>query len=381
LKNIWREATTTGIIKKLQTAQRSRMPEYHHILVTGGAGFAGSRLALRLKQAMPGARVSVLDNLKRRGSELNLTILQDAGIEFIHGDIRSLEDLLAIQPAPDLIVECSAEASVLAGYGGSPEYLIRTNLLGCFHCLELARRSQADFIFVSTSRVYPIETLNGLPYREDETRYSLTAEQTVPGASEHGVSERLPLDGVRSLYGMTKLAGELMVQEYAEAYGLRYVINRCGLLTGPGQMAKSDQGVVALWVAAHHFGRRLRYIGFGGEGKQVRDFLHIDDFGDLMLDQLDHFDLYGGRAWNVGGGSPFSLSLQEMTAVCREVTGKSIPVETDTSNRPADIRIYISDSRAVQAVRGWQPKRDAVATISDIHEWMVREQTRLSYVL
>jgi CDP-paratose 2-epimerase len=146
-------------------------------------------------------------------------------------------------------------------------------------------------------------------------------------------------------------------------------------------MAKSDQGVVALWVAAHHFGRRLRYIGYGGEGKQVRDFLHIDDFGDLVLDQLNHMDVYGGRAWNVGGGAEFSLSLQEMTAVCREVTGKSIPVETDTSNRPADLRIYISDARAVQAVRGWQPRRDARATISDIHEWMAREQTRLAYVL
>jgi CDP-paratose 2-epimerase len=357
------------------------MPEYRHILVTGGAGFVGSRLALRLKQVIPAARVLAFDNLRRRGSELNLTSLQDGGVEFVHGDIRNIEDLLAIQPAPDLIVECSAEASVLAGYGGSPEYLIRTNLLGCFHCLELARRCKADFFFVSTSRVYPIETLNGLAYREDDTRFSLTDEQPFPGASAHGISERLPLDGARSLYGMTKLAGELMVHEYGEAYGLRYIIDRCGLLTGPGQMAKSDQGVVALWVAAHHFRRRLRYIGFGGTGKQVRDFLHIDDFADLVLDQLENFDLYRGGPWNVGGGAPLSLSLVELTALCREVTGNRIPVEPDTSDRPADVRIYISDARSVRTVRGWTPRRDAASTISDIHSWIRAEEGRLAYVL
>jgi CDP-paratose 2-epimerase len=178
---------------------------------------------------------------------------------------------------------------VLAGYGGSPEYLIHTNLTGCFHCLEIARRAKADFLFVSTSRVYPVALINSLAWDETETRYALRTEQTLPGASQQGIREDFPLDGARSLYGMTKLAGELMVTEYGDAYGVRFVIDRCGLLTGPWQMAKSDQGVIALWVAAHAFNRSLKYIGFGGSGKQVRDFLHIDDFCDLVLDQIVHF--------------------------------------------------------------------------------------------
>ncbi|SRR5260221_10458941 len=122
------------------------------------------------------------------------------------------------------------------------------------------RRAKADFLFVSTSRGYPYRLLNQLAFVEEESRFSLAAGQSVAGSSAAGVSEAFPLEGSRSLYGTTKLAAELMVEEYADAYGFRFLIHRCGTLTGPGQMGKSDQGVFALWMAAHYFRNPLSYI-------------------------------------------------------------------------------------------------------------------------
>jgi CDP-paratose 2-epimerase len=354
---------------------------YSHILVTGGAGFVGCALALALKQAASGAKVTAFDNLRRRGSELNLRRLRKAEIAFIHGDVRSPGDLESLPDPPDLIVECSAEPSAQAGYGGSPEYLIQTNLLGCFHCLELARRHRADFLLLSSSRVYPYGTINTLAYVEEETRYSLCGNQSVPGACEHGISERFPLEGARSLYGMSKLAAELMVEEYADAYGLRTIINRCGLLTGPGQMAKSDQGVLGLWVAAHYFGRPLEYIGFEGSGKQVRDFLHVGDLADLILEQLRNWDTWRGRTLNIGGGRSNSLSLLECTDLCRLITGRSIPITANPQGRPADPRIYISDMRQAQALTAWRPRRNAEITLSEIFEWIRTEEGVLRGIL
>lgn len=354
---------------------------YSNILVTGGAGFVGCALALALKQAAFGAQVMAFDNLRRRGSELNLRRLQEAEIAFVHGDVRSPGDLESLAEGPDLIVECSAEPSAQAGYGSSPEYLIHTNLLGCFHCLELARRHRADFLLLSSSRVYPYGTINRLAYVEEETRYGLCANQSVPGASEHGISEQFPLEGARSLYGMTKLAAELMVEEYADAYGLRTIINRCGLLTGPGQMAKSDQGVLGLWVAAHYFGRPLEYIGFHASGKQVRDFLHVADLADLILEQLSNWDTWRGRTMNIGGSRSNSLSLLECTDLCRRITGRSILITPNPRPRPADPRIYISDTRQAQALTGWRPRRNAETTLGEIFEWIRLEEGALRGIL
>jgi len=152
---------------------------YKNTLVTGGAGFAGSALCIALKKRFPEMEVTALDNLKRRGSELNLPRLKTAGVKFVHGDIRELSDLTGLQPAPDLIIECSAEPSAQAGYGGSPDYLIRTNLTGCYHCLELARLAKADFIFLSTSRVYPYRVLNDIVWEENGSRFTVAA---MPGS-------------------------------------------------------------------------------------------------------------------------------------------------------------------------------------------------------
>ena len=354
---------------------------YRHILVTGGAGFVGCALALALREAAFGAKVTAFDNLRRRGSELNLRRLREAEVAFVHGDVRSPGDLDALAEPPDLILECSAEPSAQAGYGGSPEYLIQTNLHGCFHCLELARRYRADFLLLSSSRVYPYGTINRLAFVEEETRYSLCGEQPVPGASEHGISERFPLEGARSLYGMTKLAAELMVEEYADAYGLRTIVNRCGLLTGPGQMAKSDQGVLGLWVAAHYFGRPLEYIGFHGTGKQVRDFLHVADLADLILEQLRNWDTWRGRMLNIGGGRSHSLSLVECTGWCRRITGRSIPITGNPQGRPADPRIYISDTRKTEELTDWRPRRNAETTLGEIFEWIRAEEGALRGIL
>lgn len=353
---------------------------HNRILITGGAGFVGSSLAIALKKS-GSHTVIALDNLRRRGSELNLDRLRAAGVLFVQGDIRCYEDLASLGEPPDLIVECSAEPSVLAGYGDSPEYLIRTNLVGCFHCLELARRAHADFVFVSTSRVYPYHQLNKLRHVEQETRFTLTDHQEFAGASALGISEEFPLEGARSLYGMTKLASELMVEEYADAYGMRFVMNRCGLLTGPWQMAKSDQGVIALWMAAHCYGKALSYIGFGGTGKQVRDFLHIDDFCELIVDQVSHFEQYAGRRFNVGGGIACSLSLLEATRLCREISGNAPAIAASAAQRPADVRIYLTDHRRVSAVRGWRPKRDARTTLADIEAWLRSEEPRIRPVI
>jgi CDP-paratose 2-epimerase len=175
-------------------------------LITGGAGFVGSSLAIRLKRDYENIRVISLDNLRRRGSELNINRLKEHGVEFIHGDIRNKEDLCSLGRV-DCIIECSAEPSVLESYN-SPEYVTNTNLVGVLNCLEIARRYQADFMFLSTSRVYPINVINSLNYIEKETRYELVDNQPVVGVSSAGYTEDFPLQGIRSLYGATKLASE-----------------------------------------------------------------------------------------------------------------------------------------------------------------------------
>ena len=346
------------------------------ILVTGGAGFVGSSLALGLAQRHPNWRITVLDNLKRRGSELNLPRLKQAGVRFVHGDIRTVEDLASESLETDVIVECSAEPSVLAGYS-SPSYVLQTNLVGTINCLELARQTEADFIFLSTSRVYPISYLNELRYLETETRFQLADQQTLPGVSLKGISEEFPLDKPRSLYGASKLAAELVIAEYGDAYGLRTVVNRCGVITGPWQMGKVDQGVFALWVACHYFQEPLQYVGYGGTGKQVRDLLHVADLLDLIDLQIHDLENLKGQTFNVGGGVYSTLSLYETTKLCQKITGNHIPITPVATTRTGDVPIFITDSTKVVTFTGWQPKRDAKTTLIEIYEWIRQFEQQL----
>jgi len=355
---------------------------YRTILITGGAGFVGSNLALKLKAVYPEVTVLAFDNLKRRGSELNIPRLKEQGVEFIHGDIRNKSDLQDIEKKIDLLIECSAEPSVLAGINGSPDYLIDTNLTGTINCLELARKNQAHVIFLSTSRVYPINEIEKLKFKESETRFEWEDNQDFPGASSKGVSEDFPLGKTRSLYGATKLCSEFIFQEYMETYGLRGVINRCGVITGPWQMGKIDQGVIVLWMARHFWKNKpLSYIGYGGEGKQVRDFIHIDDIFEAVKLQIEDIDRYNGEVYNIGGGRENSLSLQEMTHLCEEITGNKIFIEQVKENRPNDVRIYVSDSQKFKNISGWRCQKDAKQTFTEIYEWIKENEKDLKNIL
>jgi CDP-paratose 2-epimerase len=228
----------------------------------------------------------------------------------------------------------------------------------------------ADFIFLSTSRVYPIAYLNFLQFTEADTRFQLLEEQLLPGASFEGISEDFPLDKPRSLYGTTKLASELLIAEYAEAYGLRTLVNRCGVLTGPWQMGKVDQGVFALWMAFHYFQKPLKYIDYGGTGKQVRDFLHILDLLELIDIQIQNLETLKGQTFNVGGGIANTLSLYETTQLCQEITGNQIPITPVPETRIGDVPLFVTDSRKVMAQTGWKPSRNARVTLTEIYDWI-----------
>jgi CDP-paratose 2-epimerase len=355
-------------------------PRARRVLITGGAGFIGGSLAVGLAQRHPDWELLALDNLHRRGSELNLPRLREVGVGFHHGDVRELEDLLEVGEI-DAIVECSAEPSVMAGVGGSPDYLVQSNLIGAYNCLELARRRGAQMIFLSTSRVYPVAALEGLAYREEEQRLELEDCQPLTGASARGIAEHFPLEGARTLYGATKLAAELLVSEYAATYGVSAVVDRCGVIAGPWQMGKVDQGVFTYWMLAHHFDRPLAYIGFGGSGKQVRDLLHVDDLLDLVEQQVEQPEHWAGATVNVGGGRAVSLSLRETTELCREITGRKLDVRSAGEDRPGDIPIYLSDCTRLHDMTAWRPRRGAQTILADIHAWIVEHESALATAL
>lgn len=350
------------------------------ILVCGGAGFVGSAICMYFRVKYPHYKITAFDNLRRRGSELNISKLAQEGISFIHGDIRNIEDLESVASF-DVMIDASAEPSVLAGLDSNPNYVIQNNLIGTINCLQICLNHKAKFILMSTSRVYPIDKIENAEFVELDTRFSFSKNQKEAGISKEGISEKLDIWGPRSFYGATKLSSELFVLEYSAFYGIQSAITRFGVIAGPGQLGKTDQGVVTLWVAKHYFQKSLSYIGYGGEGKQVRDILHIDDATKLIDLQVHQTDLFEQKVYNAGGGSGNSLSLQEMTKLCQEITGHTIPIDQIAQTRPADLRIYITDNAMITKDTGWRPKKNTVEILTDIYTWIKTNEASLKPIL
>lgn len=339
------------------------------VVITGGAGFVGGNLAVKLKESFEDLEVVTLDNLHREGSQYHLERLEKAGVKIIRGDVRSMEDLVSLGSF-DFLIECSAEPSVLAGTNSSVDYLIRTNLHGATNCLEICRQRQAGIIFLSSSRVYPYGPLQELKYSSTGTRFELLPGQHFPGVTAAGISETFPMEGARSLYGASKYAAEIILGDYRETFDLPVIINRCGVIAGPWQFGRVDQGIVTYWLASHINNRALKYIGFDCSGSQVRDILHVEDLFQLIKMQLQQPALFQEGVFNIGGGRDFSISLCELTDLCQAITGVSVPIGKDPNPRYADIPIYISDNTKINSVCGWEPAKSVKTTVEETFEWI-----------
>jgi CDP-paratose 2-epimerase len=311
---------------------------------------------------------------------LALARLATGGVQFRHGDLRQPADLFDVG-AVDLILDCAAEPSVRSGYGEGLRYLYDTNLTGTLNTLELARQHGADFVFLSTSRIYPMGGLRALPLTEGESRLDVAAGEKGAGWSAAGIAEDFPLPGARSFYGATKLASELLIAEYTQGFGLRALVNRCGVIAGPWQMGKVDQGFFVLWVARHFFRGPLGYQGYGGRGVQVRDVLAADDLAQLLWAQLNRMEELSGQTFNVGGGRANSVSLRELTGLCETRTGVSLALASQPTTHPADVPWYIADNAAVTAATTWSPRTTVPQLLDHVLAWLEDNGERLRPLL
>jgi len=352
------------------------------ILITGGAGFVGSDLAVRLSEQ--NHRVVVMDNLVRRGSESNLEKLAHHGVTFVHGDVRNPEDFLNLPRGIEFVCDTSAQPSVVSGYS-NPLFDISNNSLGVIRVLEFVRERGCPLIFFSSNRVYVADRLVNLPRRETATRieWDLQTWKQIPAESRprgfdplHGVSEEFAVDGgQRSIYGLSKLIADLACQEYAHAFDIPIVVNRFGVIAGTGQFAKLDQGWVVWWAIAHYFRLPLKYIGWNG--KQVRDILFLEDVCDLVELQINQIDRFRGDVFNLGGGAANSLSLREGTSLLEGKLGHGTTITAEESVRKADLPIYYTDNRKASKALNWQPTVGIDQGFDRILAWIRDNQATL----
>jgi CDP-paratose 2-epimerase len=337
------------------------------LLITGVCGFVGSTVALGLREGWPDWEIVGLDNFVRPGSETNRARLKQRGIKLLHADIRNPSDLETIAQC-DWVLDGAANPSVLAGVDGktSSRQLLEHNLFGTINLLELARNWRAGFLMLSTSRVYSIRPLAAIPVRADGDRFSPSiAKPHVPGLSEQGVAEDFPAEPPLSLYGSTKRASEILALEYGEAFNLPVFINRCGVLAGPGQFGKIDQGIFSFWIHSWRARRPLKYIGFEGTGFQVRDCLHAGDLVPLLAKQIQKRPAEVPRIVNVSGGLGQSASLKQLSAWCEQRLGWH-DVAPNKEPRPFDVPWLVLDSSLAKQTWDWTPQTSLEATWNEI---------------
>lgn len=326
------------------------------ILITGICGFAGSAVAEALLERREGLSLTGIDNLQRPGSEINRIRLRQQGVKFIHGDIRVASDFESL-PAADWVIDAAANPSVLAGlqHTFSSRQLFEHNLASLVNVLEYCKVHRAGMLLLSSSRVYSMRALLSLPLKQTADAFQLDANADLPhGVTARGIGAEFSTRAPISLYGATKLACETMALEYGEAFQFPVWIDRCGLLAGPGQFGTPEQGICAYWINAHLRRRPMKYIGFDGTGKQVRDGLHPRDLAALLDVQMRQDRSGGQRIYTVGGGLQNAISLARLTAWCDARFGAH-PVDADLHERPYDIPWVVMDNTDCERHFGWLP--------------------------
>lgn len=348
------------------------------ILITGGSGFVGFNLLLYLKSKYLNFELIAIDNLQRRGSEINLKKIAELNIKFFHIDLKNKDEIVSIDKV-DLIIHCASDSSVLSGITNSSSQLLSTNLVASINLFEIASKWNAKLIFFSSNRIYPSTTLSKLNYKVTNSRFELEKDQIIKGVSLQGVNENFNIEGSKTFYGASKYCCELLLKEYSEYKNLDFIINRFGVISGPGQLGKFSQGVISFWLKSILLNKELNYIGYGGQGHQVRDALHINDVCRIVDMQIIKFDDYANNTFNIGGGSNNSFSLSELTKLCENISGKKANVLSQIENRPGDIPIYFTDNKKIQLIGDWKPTKSIENIIEDLFNWYKKEPEFLNH--
>jgi CDP-paratose 2-epimerase len=330
-------------------------------LITGGAGFIGCNLVHRLLRR--GERVTVYDNLSRRGTEDNVAWLRgqhgSRSFRLVVGDVRDAESLADAAQGIDVIVHLAGQTAVTTSVA-DPRSDFENNALGTFNALEAARLagSRPVFLYSSTNKVYG--GMEEVAVVERETRY---AYRDCP----FGIPETQPLD-FHSPYGCSKGAGDQYVRDYARIYDLPTVVLRQSCIYGPRQMGVEDQGWVAWFIIAAVIGRPMTIFG---DGKQVRDVLFVEDLLDVYDAAVAHIDVAAGQVYNVGGGPAHTMSVwAEFAPILERLMGRTIEVSYGDW-RPGDQRVYVSDVRKAERELGWRPRVGVEEGIRRLYEWVV----------
>ena len=327
------------------------------ILITGGAGFIGTHLAKHFSDR--GDRIAVLDNLSRRGSELNLRWLEERipGLEFIRGDVRDAATVVRAAQGREAIFHLAAQVAVTTSVT-NPREDFEINAIGTFNALEAARTSKPNpiFIYTSTNKVYG--GMERAKVVEDPARYRL-ADLPL------GVAEDWPLD-FHSPYGCSKGAGDQYVRDYARIYGLPTVVFRQSAIYGERQFGVEDQGWLAHFVISATLGRPITIYG---DGKQVRDMLYVGDLVRAFERAVEQIETVRGRVFNIGGGPGFTLTIWSETGpMLEQLSGRTLDVRYGKW-RPGDQKVYVSDIRKAQRELGWKPEVGPKEGLARLWKW------------
>ena len=336
------------------------------ILVTGAAGFVGCKIVEYLHEFNSSIQLIGIDNLSRIGSEFNIDILEKNKCQFYKGDISKPEDINLL-PRVDWIIDCAAEPSVLAGLKHGSLELINNNLTSTFYLLEKCKRDNAGFVLLSTSRVYSINELNSITLIEKADKFEIQQSEEFPiGFSMNGVSEKFSTSSPISLYGATKLSSEILALEYHYSFGFPVWINRCGVIAGPGQFGKIDQGIISYWIYQYLLEKPLSFFGYGGRGLQSRDIIHPYDVFSIIQQQIFQPNPIAPKVINIGGGIKNTLSLAQLNSFCKNKIDFNKKIASVSENRPLDIPYYTTDYSIANQFWNWTPTISAHEILDQI---------------
>ena len=333
------------------------------ILITGGCGFVGTNVAIFLNKKY---KVDCLDNLSRKGSKYNLEILKKNKIRNFNIDIENFYQVKKL-PKYDIVIDCCAEASVEVSKKDI-DRVVNTNLIGTYNILKKIKKDKSKIIFLSSSRIYPIKNFNE-NIKSKNIKKKLIIKKLV--------NENDNKNGPKSLYGFTKLASEMLIEEFSYAFNIKFLINRCGVISGPLQFGKQDQGFISLWIWRHLNKKKLNYIGFGGNGHQVRDVLHIEDLLSLIDLQIKNFGKINNKIFTVGGSKKSYTSLKNLTNICSKLTGNKIKMGRIISTSNYDIPCYISDNSYVSKTYKWKPLKTIYNVVYDTYIWILNNKLKI----